>query len=93
MITKHQCLMNVQSNDARINAIHQLNSSPPGQNFRCIFVNAKWYIVIKNSLKFVPKCPIDNIPALVQIMDWRRIGDKPLSEPMLTRFTVAYMRH
>ena len=26
-------------------------------------------------------------------MAWRRIGDKPLSEPMLTRFTEAYMRH
>ena len=27
--------------------------------------------------------PINNIPALVQIMAWRRPGDKPLSEPML----------
>ena len=26
-------------------------------------------------------------------MAWRRIGDKPLPEPMLTRFTDAYMRH
>ena len=25
---------------------------------------------------------INNIPALVQIMAWRRPGDKPLSEPM-----------
>ena len=35
------------------------------------------------SLKFVPKGLIDNIPALVQIMAWRRPGDKPLSEPMM----------
>ena len=35
------------------------------------------------SLKFVPKCPINNIPALVQIMAWRRPGDKPLSEPVM----------
>ena len=28
---------------------------------------------------------IDNIPALVLIMAWRRPGDKPLSEPMLVR--------
>ena len=28
--------------------------------------------------------PINNIPALVQIMAWRRPGDKPLSEPMIT---------
>ena len=31
--------------------------------------------------EFVPKGPIDNIPALVQIMAWRPPGDKPLSEP------------
>ena len=34
------------------------------------------------SLKFVPKGPINNIPALVQIMAWCRPGDKPLSEPV-----------
>ena len=39
------------------------------------------------------KSPIDNNPALAQIMAWRRIGDKPLSEPVLTWFTDAYMRH
>ena len=27
--------------------------------------------------------PINNIPALVQIMAWHRSGDKPLSEPMM----------
>ena len=26
-------------------------------------------------------------------MAWRRIGDKPFSEPMLILFTDAYMRH
>ena len=31
---------------------------------------------------FVPKGPISNFPTLVQIMAWRRLGDKPLSEPM-----------
>ena len=31
---------------------------------------------------FVPKGSIENIPALVHIMAWRRLGDKPLSEPM-----------
>ena len=35
------------------------------------------------SLKFVPKGRINNIPALVQIMAWRRPGNKPLSEPMM----------
>ena len=78
-----------------------LNSSPSGQNgryfadniFSYIFVNEKFCILIKISLHLVPKGPMDNIPALVQIMAWHRIGDKPLSEPMLTRFTDAYMRH
>ena len=36
-------------------------------------------------MKFVPKGLINNIPALVLIMAWRRPGDKPLSEPMLVR--------
>ena len=31
----------------------------------------------------MPKGPIDNIPALVQIMAWRRPGDKPLFEPIM----------
>ena len=37
----------------------------------------------KISLKFVPKGPINNNPALVKIMAWRRPGDKPLSDPMM----------
>ena len=35
--------------------------------------------------KFDPKVWINNIPALVQIMVWRRPGDKPLSYPMMFR--------
>ena len=50
-----------------------VNSTSPGQNGRhfaddilwCIFVNENFYILIKISLKFVPKGPIDNNPALV----------------------------
>ena len=60
--------------------------------FRTMFMNEMFCTLIKMSLKFVPKVTIDNIPALVQIMAWRRIGDKPLSEPMHIRFTDAYMR-
>ena len=50
--------------------------------FKCIFLKENVWIPTKISLKFVPKGPINNIPALVQIMAWRRPGDKPLSEPM-----------
>ena len=78
-----------------------VNSSPPRQNsrhfadniFRCIFMNQKLCILIEISLKCVPNSPIDNNPALILIMAWRRLGNKPLSEPMLTRFTDAYMLH
>ena len=59
--------------------------------FRCIFMNEKFCILIKISLKFFPKVPINNIPALVQIMIWHRQGNKPLSEPVMTKFTYAYM--
>ena len=51
--------------------------------FKRIFFNENVWISIKISLKFVPKGPINNIPALVQIMAWRRSGDKPLSEAMM----------
>ena len=68
-----------------------LNSLRPRPNrrhfaddiFKCIFLKENVGIPTKISLKFVPKGPINNIPALVQIMDWRRPGDKPLSEPMM----------
>ena len=71
-------------------AADSLNTLRPRQNgrrfaddvFKDIFLNENVWILIKISLKFVPKGPINNIPALVQMMAWRRSGDKPLSEPM-----------
>ena len=77
------------------------NSSPPGQDgrhfadniFRCIYANENFCILINISLKFVPKWSIDIKSALVQVMAWRWIGDKPLSAPMLTQFPDAYMQH
>ena len=53
--------------------------------FKRIFFNENVWISNKISLKFVPSGPINNIPALVQIMVWHRSGDKPLSEPMMVR--------
>ena len=61
--------------------------------FKLIFSNENDRIPIQILLKFVARSPIDNKPALVQVMAWRWIGDKPLSEPMLSRFTDAYMWH
>ena len=61
----------------------------PDDIFKCIFLNENMWISIKISLKFLPKSPITNITALVQIMAWCRPGDKPLSEPLM----VSLMTH
>ena len=55
----------------------------PDDIFKCIFLNENVWISIKFALNFVPNGPINNISVLVQIMAWRRPGDKPLSEPMM----------
>ena len=77
---------------AHIPAKHTtFNTLRPRQNgrhfaddiFKCTFLNENVSIPVTISLKFVPKGAINNIPALVQIMVWRRSGDKPLSEPMM----------
>ena len=68
-----------------------LNTLRPRQNgrhfpddiFKCISLNENIWILIEISLNFVPRGPINIIPALVQIMAWRRPGVKPLSEPMM----------
>ena len=51
--------------------------------FKCIFLNENVWIPIKISLNFVPRVPINNIPALVQIIIWNNDG----------YITDAYMRH
>ena len=50
-------------------------------NFKCILLNEFQFDFHR---KFVPKYPIDNKSALVQVVAWRRTGDKPLPELMLT---------
>ena len=72
-----------------------VNTSRPRQNgchfpdeiFECIFWNENVWISIYISLKFVARGPITNIPTLLQVMAWRRPGDKPLSQPMMARLT------
>ena len=73
---------------ARPQCVNTLRPRQDGRHFaddifKCIFLNENVSIAIKISLKFVPKGPINNNLALVQIMAWRRPGDKPLSEPMM----------
>ena len=68
-----------------------INTLRPGQNgchftddiFKCVFFNENAPILIKISLKFVPRVPNNNIQALVQIMAWCWPGNKPLFEPVM----------
>ena len=53
------------------------------ETFKSIFLDENVIIPINISLKCVSKGPINIIPALVQIMAWRRPGEKPLSEAMM----------
>ena len=50
--------------------------------FNCIFFNENAWILNKISLRFVPKGPINNIPALVQIMAWRWPGEPSFAQEM-----------
>ena len=52
-------------------------------NFKCIFLNENLRALLKISLNFVPEVQVNNIPALIQIMAWRRSGNKPLSGTMM----------
>ena len=60
-----------------------------GDVFKWIFLNGNVWILLKILLKFIPQVLFNNLPALVQIMSWRRLGDKPLSEAM----TVSLLAH
>ena len=73
--------------------LYWINTLRPRQNRRhfaddilnCILFNENVWIPIQISLNFVPQGPINNTSASVQIMAWRRPGDKPLSGPMMVR--------
>ena len=65
------------------------NSRQVADIFKSIFLNENIWI----SLKLFPRGQITIILALVQIMAWRRPGDKSLSEPMMICFTDTIMRH
>ena len=59
----------------------------PDDIFKCIFLNENVWVSIQISLEFASGGTINNTPVLVQIMAWRRLGDKLLSEPMVVRLT------
>ena len=60
--------------------------------FNWILLNEKVWILINIPLKFVSTGPINNIPALIQIIAWRWPSYKSLSEPMMDSLLMqAYM--
>ena len=82
---ERQSLVDHGIESARFNTLRprQNGCHFPDDIFKGIFLNENVLMSIKISLKFVPKGPLNNNPALVQIMAWRRPGDKPLSEPVI----------
>ena len=81
--------LQIDTFDCKINIWQIINTLRPRQNgrhlpddiFKWIFLNENVWISIDIPLTFVPRGPVNNIPTLVQVMAWRRPGDKPLSEP------------
>ena len=75
-----------------------VNTLRPRQNgrhftddiFKGIFLNEVVWILLKISRGIFPKVPINNVPSLVQIMAWRRTGDKPLSEPVMVSLLMHF---
>ena len=85
-------LLHVWMYDMHINDANTLRSRRNGRHFpwhfQMHFCEWKCMNLDKNfqngaALKFVPKGPVNSIPALVQIMAWRRPGAKPVSESMM----------
>ena len=76
--TKQNILINFNRLKQRRNGQHFADDI-----FKHIFFNENIWISINISLKFVPEGPINNIPALIQIIAWHCPGIKPLSEPMM----------
>ena len=80
-----------EENDLTDLPLDKMTTNLADNVFKCIFMNEKFCISIRISLKFVPSGPIDNRPALFQ--EICKQATKPLPDPVLTQFTDAYMRH
>ena len=87
------CCMNMEICLTVVTELNALRLRQNGRHitdfYKCIFFKENVWILIKISLRFVSKGPVNNTAALVQIMAWHLSGDKPLSEPMI----VSLLRH
>ena len=72
----------------KLNGRHCTNDT-----FKCFFLNENIWFWIEMSLNLIHKGSFNSIPALVWIMGCGRPGHRPLSEPIMSCFTDAYMRH
>ena len=60
---------------------------------RQVYVHFReWWILDTNSSEYVLLGLINDIIALIQVMAWRRTGEKPFCESMVVCFADAYMR-
>ena len=85
----HQCCLDTPGSLTHL-PLAKFTSILAADSFKCMFLNEN-RIPIRVSLKFVPRSPIGNKPALVQVIACRRTGNKPLPELILTQFTYAYI--
>ena len=91
LLLASRAVITTNSSATSVDKISIIDTLRPKQNgrhfadniFKCIFLNGNVWILIEISLKFVPKDPINNIPALVQIMAWHWPDNKPLQESMM----------
>ena len=77
--------------DNQMNGRDKMAVASAGDIFKYNFVSEN--VSGSISLNFLPVGPIDNNTLLAQVRAWRRGGDKPLPEPMMTQRNDAYMRH
>ena len=75
------------SSDAILDAINDAHQIVLVEN--CIYLSFANDRSEQISLKFVLKGPMYKISTLVQVMAWRRPGDKPSTEPMM----VSLLKH
>ena len=83
-------MVNTDSHSQDFIILNVFNTLRPKQKWRPIYYHFQTHFfewkkiyLIQISLKFVPKVPINNMPALVQIMAWCQPGDNPPSEPIM----------
>ena len=61
--------------------------------FWSIFLNENIIVINYFPLGIVPKGHINKISPVVKKISWCQLGAKPLSKPMKTQLSDAYMRH